>query len=308
LAGGERRIAAGLAGFFPTDPRRVPIPIGDDAALVRTPGTTQLLACDPVIEGVHFEAGTSRFRVGRKAVARNLSDIAAMGGTPDFLLVAALLPEGFSARERAALFRGIRAEADSHGCLVVGGDLARTPGPLSVVVTVVGHPGSRPLTRGGARVGDAIHVTGPLGGSLESGRHLRIVPRLAEGRWLAARRAVTSAMDVSDGLLLDLRTLLDASGAPGAVLDAAAIPIHPSARRLECGDLERALERALGDGEDHELLFTVRAGARLGTGGPLPAAARRPIGEVVERPGLWLRSAAGTVQRLRVEGYQHEFD
>lgn len=308
MAGGERRIAAGLSRFFPTDPQRVPIPIGDDAALVRTPGSGQLLACDPVIEGVHFEVGTPRSRVGRKAVARNLSDIAAMGGTPDFLLVAALLPEGFSARERAALFRGIRAEASAHGCLVVGGDLARTPGPLTVVVTVVGHPGPRALTRVGARAGDAIHVTGPLGGSFGSGRHLRIVPRLAEGRWLAGRREVTAAMDVSDGLLLDLQTLLDASGMPGAVLDADAIPLHPSARRLEQGDRARALDRALGDGEDHELLFTVREGARLGRGGPLSAAARRPIGEVTARAGLWLRAADGTLQRLRPRGYQHEFD
>ncbi len=306
MSGGERAIAAGLGRFFPTDPRRVPIPIGDDAALVRTPGRGQLVACDPVIEGVHFEAGTPLARVGRKAVARNLSDIAAMGGTPDFLLVAALLPDGFSARDRAKLFGGIRAEANAHGCLVVGGDLARTPGPLTLVVTVIGHPGARPLTRSGARVGDAIHVTGPLGGSLESGRHLRIVPRLAEGRWLAERRAVTAAMDISDGLLLDLRTLLDASGVPGAVLEARAVPIHPAARRLAGGDAAAARARALRDGEDHELLFTVRGGADLGDGGPLRACARQPIGTLVERPGLWLRADDGSLQPLRAEGYEHD--
>lgn len=308
MGAGERRIAAGLARFFPTDPRRVPVPIGDDAALVRTPGRGQLLACDPVVEGVHFEPGTSVYRVGRKAVARNLSDIAAMGGTPDFLLVAALLPEGFSAGDRGALFRGIRAEADRHDCLVVGGDLSRTPGPLTVVVTAVGHPGPRALTRAGARIGDAIHVTGPLGGSFESGRHLRITPRLEEGRWLAAQREVGAAMDVSDGLLLDLQTMLQASGMPGAEIDAAAIPVHAAARRLSGGDLGRARARALGDGEDHELLFTVRRGRALGAGGPLTALARRPIGRVVPRRGLWLRSEDGSLEPLRPSGYEHDLD
>jgi thiamine-monophosphate kinase len=306
MAAGERAVAASLGRFFPSDPRRVLVPIGDDAALVRSPSRSQLLACDPVIEGVHFEPGASRFLVGRKAVARNLSDIAAMGGTPDFLLVAALLPAGFSSRDRAALFRGIRTEADAHGCLVVGGDLSRTPGPLTVVVTVVGHPGKRVLTRSGAGVGDALHVTGPLGGSFESGRHMRIAPRLDEGRWLSGRREVTAAMDISDGLLLDLKTLLDASGVPGAELDAASIPVHRTARRLAGGDAERARAHALRDGEDHELLFTVRRGAALGAGGPLSDRSRRPIGTLVARPGLWLRALDGSLRSLRVEGYEHD--
>src|SRR5439155_7993418 len=136
-----------------------------------------------------------------------------------------------------------------------------------------------------ARAGDAIHVTGPLGGSA-LGHHLTFVPPLREGAWLArARVPATAAIDVSDGLLLDLQTLLAASGNLGAELQADAIPLRPAARRLGRGNARAALRHALVDGEDHVLLFTVAAGRALPRGGPLTAAARRPIGRVLERPG-----------------------
>lgn len=306
VGAGERRLTADLARFFPTDPERVPVGIGDDAAVVHNAGRRAVVACDPVIEGVHFARGTPWALVGRKVVNRNLSDLAAMGAVPDYLLVSAMLPPGLTARARRALFGGIRAAARRAECLVVGGDVATTPGPLAVAVTAIGHPEGRVLTRSGARVGDALHVTGPLGGSLASGRHLRFRPRLEEGRWLARQRAVHAVIDISDGLLLDLWTLLRASGVPGAELDERAVPVTAAARRLGGTGGGTPLRHALTDGEDHELLFAVAPGRGLLEGGPLTDRARRPIGRATARDGLFLRRRDGTRVRLRLEGYQHD--
>jgi thiamine-monophosphate kinase len=303
---GERRFTAGLARFFGTD-ATVLVGIGDDAAVVRAPRRPIVLTCDPVVVGVHCTAATPARAVGAKAVLRNLSDLAAMGALPDWLLVAVLLPQGTPAAWRRGLFAGIRAASRRHGCRVVGGDVGVTPGPANVVVTAVGHLPGRALRRDAAVVGDAIHVTGALGGSI-LGRHLRFQPRLAEGQHLAAQRATGAVMDISDGLLLDLATMLAASSTRagvrlGAELDAAAIPIHPAARGLATTSRRTALQHAMADGEDYELLFTWR-GRRPPTG--LGAVARRPIGRVVATPGLWLRDAEGHRRRLRPEGYEHD--
>jgi thiamine-monophosphate kinase len=172
-----------------------------------------------------------------------------------------------------------------------------------ITVTAIGHLPGRALTRAGARAGDTLHVSGPLGGSA-AGHHLRFRPPLAAGVWLARQREVHAAIDVSDGLLLDLATLLAASGGLGAEIDAAAVPIRPSARQRAGGDRQRALAAAFGDGEDHVLLWTQGRRA-LPTGGPLPARARLPIGRVVATPGLWLCDE-GRRERLPVLGYRHE--
>ena len=300
----ERAFTAQLARFFGSE-RDVLVGIGDDAAVVRNRGRAQVLCCDPVVEHVHFTSRTAAVRIGKKAVNRNLADLAAMGAVPDWLLVSLLLPRGFSAARRSQLLRGIRAAATAAGARVIGGDVAVTPGPLVVTITAIGHLQGRALRRDAARVGDSLHVSGPLGGSL-AGHHLDFEPPLAIGRWLARERSVHAAMDVSDGLLLDLATLLRASGGLGAELDAEAIPIAPAARRRARGDAQQALRAALGDGEDHVLLWTQAAGTRLRSGGPLSAKARQPIGRVLAQPGLWLRRGA---QRVRVPelGYRHEF-
>lgn len=297
----ERAVIAGLRRLFPA-PRGVEVPIGDDAAVVRNPAARSVLCCDPVVEGVHFASDAPPALVGRKAVNRNLSDLAAMGARPDWLLVSLVLPRGYAAARRRALLRGIRDAARAGGAAVVGGDLATSPGPLVVTVTAIGHPVGRVLRRDGARPGDRLHLSGPIGGA-GLGHHLRFLPELAVGAWLARQRPVRAAIDVSDGLLLDLRTLLDASGCPGAELDAEALPLRRAALRRGGGDRDRALRRALAEGEDHVLLFAARAA--LPAGGPLPRAARRPIGRVSARPGLFLVHADGRRQRLRAEGYQH---
>jgi thiamine-monophosphate kinase len=301
---GERAFTDRLARFFAAPAADLVVPIGDDAAVVRPRGRATVLCCDPVAAGVHFAAGEQLARVGRKAVNRNLADLAAMGAAADWLLVSLLLPRGLPARRRTALLLGIRGAARASGCAVIGGDVATWRGPLVVTVTAVGHLDGPPLRRSGARAGDRIAVSGRLGGS-RLGGHLDFAPPLRLGRWLAASRAVSAAIDVSDGLLLDLATLLRASGGLGAELDAAAIPIAAAARRASRRSGRSPLQHALGDGEDHALLFTVRAGRQLPAGGPLPAFARRPIGRVLASPGLFLRHPDGRRERLAARGFEH---
>lgn len=300
----ERAFTAALQRFFGSGPGVV-VGIGDDAAVVRQRAKNAVLCCDPVVEGVHFLRSDPLPAVGRKVVNRNLSDLAAMGAAPDWLLVSLVLPRGFTAVQRTALCTGIRAAARAARCTVVGGDTAVHEGPLVVTVTAIGHLPGRGLCRTGARVGDTLHVTGPLGGS-RLGHHLRFRPALREGVWLARQSAVHAAMDVSDGLLLDLATMLAASGGLGAEIDAAMLPVARAAMRLARNDRERALQHALGDGEDHVLLWTQARGARLPRGGPLTAAARRPIGTVLASPGLWL-VREGRREPVAALGFQHGF-
>ncbi|MBI5850066.1 MAG: thiamine-monophosphate kinase [Planctomycetes bacterium] len=298
----ERALTAALARWFPRDARRIPIGIGDDAAVVRNARRESVVTCDPVIEGVHFLPSTDLALVGRKVVNRNVSDLAAMGARPDFLLVSVILRRGTSARDRRRLFVGIRGAARDCGAYVVGGDFAVADAPLVVTITAIGHLRTRALRRDGARVGDSVHVTGPLGGA-SLGRHLRFVPRVAAGEALAACAGVTAAIDVSDGLLVDLWTLLRASRVPGAELDAAALPIAVAARTLARRSGGRALDHAMADGEDHELLFAVARGTRWPRAAALRAA-RRPIGRLIREPGLWLVDGDRR-ERLPIAGWQH---
>lgn len=302
----ERELTARLASFFPSH-RDVVVGIGDDAAVVRHRHDRVVLCCDPVVQGVHFEANTKPSLIGRKAVNRNLSDLAAMGALADWLLVSLVVPKSTSTRGLLALLAGVRTAARAADCFVVGGDIATSDGPMVVTVSAFGHLPGRALTRSGAKAGDTLHVTGPLGGSI-LGHHLRFRPALQEGVWLARQDAVSAAMDVSDGLLLDLQTMLAASrrsGAElGAELDAASIPIRRAAHQL--GD---ALQHALTDGEDHVLLWAQRPAHELSRGGPLTTRARCAIGRIIREPGLWLVQDGGR-RRLPDDlqdswGFQH---
>jgi len=298
----ERAFTRGLAQFFGRA-RGVRVGIGDDAAVVDNAATNSVLCCDPVVEGVHFTRTDPPALVGRKAVNRNLSDLAAMGALADWLLVSLVLPTRYPAAARQQLLQGIRSAARAGNCTVIGGDVATSRGPLVVTVTAVGHLPGRALVRSGARAGDTVHVTGPLGGSIH-GHHLRFRPALREGVWLARQRAVTAAIDVSDGLLLDLATLLHTSGGLGAELDAAAIPIRPVVL-WHARDRRTALRHALADGEDHVLLWTQKPRVVLARGGPLTGSARAPIGRVTRKPGLWLIHADGSRERLSPKGFEH---
>ncbi len=285
---------------------------GDDCAILElgSPGTQTLLKTDAVVEGIHFLPDVEPARVGHKALGRCLSDIAAMGGIAVAALVTLGLPNGFDPQRVVELYRGLNRLAARHGVAVVGGETTTNPERMWISVTVLGTvPRGKALLRSGARAGDALFVTGELGGSI-AGKHLDFEPRLAEGRWLGESGRVTAMMDVSDGLAGDLAHLLKASGGLGAELRAASLPISRAAReRSRSGDLARpARLAALADGEDFELLFTVPPGQTVRMldewKRAFPAVRLSCIGKVTPEPGMRLRTEEG-IQPLRVKGYEH---
>lgn len=230
-------------------PRRVPAGIGDDCAAVRAGGAGRLLLlkADAVVEGRHFLLADPPQAVGWKAACRAISDMAACGGRPAHALITCVVRMDQADGWLQGLYRGIEKAGRKFGFHVVGGELARTGGPAVINVAMTGEveEGSF-VRRDGGRPGDALFVTGVLGGSLASGWHLRFQPRLEEARWLARRFRIRAMMDLSDGLAADLPRLA-AAGRTGFALDPAAVP-----RRAGV-----TIAQALGDGEDFELLFAV---------------------------------------------------
>ena len=275
------------------DPR-VPIPIGDDLAALNWPaGQLLLVGADQVLDGVHVDARVHSPRaIGVKAMNRNLSDCAAMACVPVAALVTLALPRGGGETVAREIVEGCRAAGAAFGCAVVGGDTGSWAGPLAVGVSILGRSaGLSPVTRGGARPGDKLFVTGPLGGSL-LGRHLTFTPRVDLALELAARFELHAMLDLSDGLSRDLPRLCAASGV-GAMLDASRVPIHDDARRMPG---ERSpLEHALHDGEDYELLFAAASCDH-------PRAIE--IGEVLPGAGVWLRDGASATPLVAL-GWEH---
>lgn len=239
--------------------------VGDDCAVLPLDAQYDLvLTSDPLISGVHFTPGTAPEQIGWKAAARVLSDFAAMGADPQYLLINLVAPPEQDFQTLEKIYAGVTKIRELFGVDLVGGDLAQGP-VLELHVFGVGRvPKGKALLRSGARPGDIIYVTGPLGGSFESGRHLTFMPRIKEAKWLRQSGFVHSMMDISDGLATDLRHILKASKV-GATLDSAAIPravmvgTAVSAVRGRLGQSSLPLEKALFDGEDFELLFTVPA-------------------------------------------------
>ena len=203
--------------------------IGDDCASLRVrPGFELLVTTDMLMDGRHFLAGEATFeQIGRKAMGVNLSDIAAMAGTPIAAVVAVALPRSDARRIAEGLHAGISEMADRFHVPLIGGDTNAWDGPLVVSITVLGEvEAGRAVRRSGARVGDDIFVTGPLGGSL-LGRHLDVQPRIKEAKALASFADIHAMIDISDGLASDLLHILDESGRLGAILESDRIPIHP---------------------------------------------------------------------------------
>ncbi len=224
---------------------------GDDCAVVRGPGKGELLLLKTaaVVEGVHFTADTPPQLVGRKALARVLSDVAAMGGRPGQALVTLAAPPKTPAVWVERLYEGLCDLARRYGVSVVGGETTRAKQRL-VSVTLTGTVKARSwVARGGGKAGDALLVTGRLGGSLR-GRHLRFEPRVEEGQWLAANARLHAMMDLSDGLAKDLPRLAGMAGL-GFEVDYDRLPRHRGC----------SVEQAWGDGEDYELLLAVPAKA-----------------------------------------------
>jgi thiamine-monophosphate kinase len=287
---------------------RATLGIGDDcASLVFTPGAEVLVSTDMLMDGRHFElARTSAAAVGYKALAVNLSDIAAMAGEPVAAVVAVALPRDRSVEVAQGLLSGMLPLAERFGLGVVGGDTNAWDGPLVICVTILGEakpPG--PVRRSGARPDDVVLVTGPLGGSL-LGRHLRPEPRISEARALRAAAEVRAMIDISDGLASDLGHILEESGNLGALLDGPAIPIHPDAIAMSQDDGRPPLDHALNDGEDFELCLVVPPpDAERLLAGPPPGVALFRVGEITATPGLRLRRGDGQVVPLRPGGFDH---
>jgi thiamine-monophosphate kinase len=250
-----------------------------------------LVAVDQVVAGEHFEWGTATVeQVGWKAVARCVSDVAAMGGLPVASVVSAALPKGFEQGRAEALADGLHAAGRRLGCPVVGGDVSGVDGPAVLGVTVLAEMGGlEPVRRTGSSAGEGLWVSGRLGGSLGSGRHLRFEPRVGLGRALVEGAGLrpTSMIDLSDGLARDLPRLCE-----HAVVEADRLPRHD-------GCDWRA---AVGDGEDYELLFTLGAGVVLP--GELAGVAVTRIGEVTTSGGVRLMVGAEAVD-LAGMGWNH---
>ncbi|MEM6853917.1 MAG: thiamine-phosphate kinase [Planctomycetota bacterium] len=240
-------------------PGSVTIRPGDDMGAVDFGGSSLLVAVDQVADGVHFElAHTPIEKIGRKAITRNLSDVAAMAAKPTAAVAAVCLPRDFGEANATALFDAMRRTAEAFACPLVGGDISMWDGQLLISVTVFAEPWrdaeGQPLTpvqRRGARPGDAIYVTGELGHSFLTGHHLDFTPRLELAHHLVAhaggKNRPTAMIDVSDGIAQDLPRLVE-----HAEVHARILPIrdHPSSPGRE------AWQHALGDGEDYELMFT----------------------------------------------------
>ncbi|MCC7300959.1 MAG: thiamine-monophosphate kinase [Verrucomicrobia bacterium] len=221
--------------------------VGDDCAVLPLDAHYDLvLTTDPLISGVHFTPGTAPEAIGWKAAARVLSDFAAMGADPQYLLINLVAPPEQDFQTLEKIYAGVSEIRKLFDVDLVGGDLSQGP-TLELHVFGVGRvPKGKALLRSGAHAGDVIYVTGPLGGSFISGKHLTFMPRIKEAKWLRQSGFVRSMMDISDGLATDLRHILKASNV-GAALESERIPKFGN------------LEQALFDGEDFELLFTVHA-------------------------------------------------
>ena len=239
-------------------------------------------------------------RVGRKAMAVNLSDIAAMAGTPTAVVVSVALPKEPKLAEE--LYLGLRDVTDAFGVALVGGDTNSWNGHLVISVTALGEATTRgPVRRSGAKPGDWLFVTGPLGGSI-LGHHLDFTPRVREALLLHQVVDLHAMLDISDGLAADLNHICEESRC-GAVLVAEAIPVSEAARELSRTSGKSPLQHALGDGEDFELVFAVSPedGEKLLRDPPVPGLVK--IGVCVEA-GLWLEES-GTRRPLEATGWVH---
>jgi len=285
--------------------RGLPTPIevgpGDDAAVIRLGGDEPILATvDQLVEGRHYDpAITTLEHIARKGVARSVSDIAAMGGRPTAGLATAALRDGFD--DADALFDSMARWARSWNAPLAGGDIATIDGPTVLTVSIFGrsHPVRGPVLRSGARPGDVLFVTGSVGGSFASGRHLTFAPRIEEGHWLCETLGedLRAMIDLSDGLGRDAARLAAASGVR-VTIDAERAPLSP-----------RVTDRmdAIGEGEDYELLFAVSpdAAERMPARCPGVDTPITRLGTVEEGEGCIVRTRRGDLIDAAELGWDH---
>jgi thiamine-monophosphate kinase len=325
---GEHALIARIRARLGPAPAWLLVDAGDDAAVYEGPrGLAEVITTDAIVEGVHFDRRFVPARaVGHRALAVNLSDLAAMGAAPRIATLSLMLPADFAIASFDALVDGVLAHAAETRTRIVGGNITSTTGPLTVDVTVVGSVHRRrALLRGGARAGDHVFVSGTLGDArvglrlLASGdadaaapgrhpvaRYLHPEPRLRLGQALGRRGAATAAVDLSDGLADGVARLAEASGL-GIEIEAARLPLHAETVTAAASLGHDAVREALAGGDDYELLFT----ASPKRGGALRGALRQAgdirvtrIGTVTRAPGLTVVFADGRREAL-AGGYEH---
>lgn len=299
---------------------RLVVGVGDDAAIVDwSTSDSCLVTSDLLADGVHFRwSHDPPEQIGRKAVAVNLSDLAAMAARPVAIVVSLLLPNGSQQNSSdqvrvdlssvKRLYAGMLELAEEYGFVIAGGDTNTWAGGLAISVTAFGTCDGQPVTRSGACPGDRLLVTGALGGS-RAGHQFEFTPRIREAVRLNRDFEIHAAIDISDGLALDASRLARASGC-GIELDLSAIPIRDAALRMHQADPQgpTALARALGDGEDFELLLAAPAAdaERMLSDQPLEVPLTL-IGKVVPECGLWQLTSGATRIALPATGYLHGF-
>jgi len=318
----EFELIARLTQSLPKNPNVV-AGAGDDCAVLDfgLPDQWLLFKTDAIVEGIHFTQDTPPEKIGHKALARCLSDIAAMAGRPAAALVTIALPPKFDVKFIEAIYDGMNALAKKYGVAIVGGETTTNPERILISIALLGFaPRGKAVLRSGAKAGDAIFVTGELGGSL-AGKHLEFEPRLAEARWLAENFSIHALIDLSDGLAGDLRHILKASRV-GAELLKDAIPVSRAAKErarcragqsadhppIDSGGYKPAVAAALADGEDFELLFTVAGAAAVklldAWKKQFPKLKLSCIGKITAGKGVTIRDQTG-VQPLTAHGYVH---
>ncbi|MEY4387033.1 MAG: Thiamine-monophosphate kinase [Verrucomicrobiota bacterium] len=305
----EFELIARLTRLLPTN-KNVLVGAGDDCAVLNGGAEQDLLfKTDAVVEGIHFTKETPPEKVGRKALARCLSDIAAMAGTPDAALVTLGLPKNYEVELVEKIYAGMSTLAQEHQVAIVGGETTTSPERMFLSISLLGHVAkSKAVLRSGAKPGDALFVTGELGGSI-AGKHLDFEPRLAEARWLATHFKIHAMIDLSDGLAGDLRHLLNA-GHVGAELGSDMVPTSRAAKLAAktTTNAKPPLLAALTDGEDFELLFTVAASSAVRLKDAwkeaFPKLKLTCIGKITAETGLRLRDKYG-VRAFKGDGYVH---
>jgi len=303
----ESELLHWLRGRLPAD-RRAPLGLTDDAALVALPTGGQFVATtDLLTEGVDFLlAESDPQRIGRKALAVNLSDLAAMAARPVAALVSLALPRSGGLALAKALYEGMLPLAAEFDIAIAGGDTNAWDGGLVLSVTAMGAVGAKgPLRRSGARPGDWLLVTGEFGGSL-LGRHFDFTPRVAEALLLHERYDVRAGLDCSDGLTRDAANLAEESGC-GVALRLTDVPVSASAAERAATSGRLPLDHALGDGEDFELILAVAPddARRLLADQPLETRLTC-LGEFVAQPGLW-QAEGNELLPLAATGWEHRF-
>ena len=270
---------------------------GDDCAIVRASDDRILVTTDQVLDGVHFRLKDDGAKLaGRKAMARNLSDVAAMAARPLAAVAAVALPKKLSRKLAQDMYEGMEELANQFNCPIVGGDISMWDGALTITITILATPASgiEPVLRSGAKPGDAVIVSGALGRSWKTDRHLTFTPRIAESIEICAKARPSAMIDISDGLAGDLGHICNESGV-GADLLASQIPCSDGA----------TLAQALGDGEDYELLFTMDARKADELLAQWRGVKLSRVGTITARKGIMMIDSDGHAAPLSVKGWEH---